>query len=75
MPIIVLILGMLLLLANVLYLLTCLMLIDEVNKGKKKNLKAIKFFWKNKADEEKYADQYIDELEKLFSRDRKKELQ
>jgi hypothetical protein len=48
MPIIVLILGMFLLLANVLYLPTCLMLIDEVNKGKKKNLKAIKFFEKKK---------------------------
>jgi hypothetical protein len=41
------------------------MLIDEVNKGKKYP-KVIRYFGKQKAMTEKYADQYVDELE-IFS--------
>jgi hypothetical protein len=40
------------------------MLIDE-NKGKKYP-KSNKVFWKTKAMTEKYADQYVDELEIYF---------
>jgi hypothetical protein len=41
------------------------MLIDEVNKGKKYP-KVIRYFGKTKAMTEKYADQYVDELEIYF---------
>jgi hypothetical protein len=47
------------------------MLIDEVNKGKN-NLKAIKFFWKIKADARKIRWSIYWWAGKLFSRDRKK---
>jgi hypothetical protein len=41
------------------------MLIDEVNKGKKYP-KVIRYFENKKAMTEKYADQYVDELEIYF---------
>jgi hypothetical protein len=41
------------------------MLIDEVNKGKKYQ-KVIRYFGKTKTMTEKYADQYVDELEIYF---------
>jgi hypothetical protein len=42
------------------------MLIDEVNKGRYP--KSNKVFGKTKAMTEKYADQYVDELEYIFLR-------
>jgi hypothetical protein len=47
------------------------MLIDEVNKGKKYQ-KVIRYFGKTKAMTEKYADQYVDELEIYFPEIEKK---